>query len=55
MPRWLPTTARSSRPFATLVDAVKRSIPEGTQTAELKDEGWRRVRELQPGTKHAEE
>jgi hypothetical protein len=40
---------------ATLVDAVKRSIPEGTQNAELKDEGWRRACELQRGTKHAKE
>ena len=40
---------------ATLVDALKRSIPEGTQNAELKDEAFRRARELLRGTKHEEE
>jgi hypothetical protein len=40
---------------ATLVGALKRSIPEGTQNAELKDEALRRAHELLRGTKHEEE
>jgi hypothetical protein len=38
-----------------LVEALKRSIPEGTQNAELKDEVLRRARELLRGTKDEEE
>jgi hypothetical protein len=44
-----------SSPVAKLVEALKRSIPEGTQTAELKDEALRFGRELLRGTKHEEE
>jgi len=40
---------------AKLVDALKRSIPQGTQTAELKDEALRCARQLLRGTKHEEE
>ena len=40
---------------AKLVDALKRSIPEGTQNAELKEEALRHARELLRGTKHEEE
>jgi hypothetical protein len=40
---------------AMLVEALKRSIPEGTQNAELKDEALRRAREVLRGTKHEEE
>jgi hypothetical protein len=40
---------------AKLVEALKRSIPEGTQNAELKNEALRLARELLRGTKHEEE
>jgi hypothetical protein len=40
---------------AKLVEALKRSIPEGTQNAELKQEALRLGRELLRGTKHEEE
>jgi hypothetical protein len=40
---------------AKLVDALKRSIPEGTQNAELKNEALRLGRELLRGTKYEEE
>jgi hypothetical protein len=40
---------------ATLVDALKRSISERTQNAELKHEALRRARELLRGTKCEEE
>jgi len=39
---------------AKLVDALKRSIPEGTQNAELKQEALRLARELIQGTKYEE-
>ena len=39
---------------AKLVDALKRSIPEGTQNAELKQEALRLARELLRGTKYEE-
>ena len=39
---------------AKLVDALKRSIPEGTQNAELKQEALRLGRELLRGTKYEE-
>jgi hypothetical protein len=37
---------------AKLVEALKRSIPEGTQNAELKNEALRLARELLRGTKY---
>jgi hypothetical protein len=37
-----------------LVDALKRSIPEGTRNAELKNEALRLARELLRGTKYEE-
>ncbi len=40
---------------AKLVDALKRSIPEGTQNAELKQEALPLGRELLRGTKYEEE
>jgi hypothetical protein len=40
---------------AKLVDALKRSIPEGTQNAELKKEALCLARELLRGTKYEEE
>jgi hypothetical protein len=39
---------------AKLVEALKRSIPEGTQNAELKNEALRLGRELLLGTKYEE-
>jgi hypothetical protein len=39
---------------AKLVDALKRSIPEGTRNAELKNEALRLARELLRGTKYEE-
>jgi hypothetical protein len=39
---------------AKLVDALKRSIPEGTRNAELKNEALRLGRELLRGTKYEE-
>jgi hypothetical protein len=39
---------------AKLVDALKRSIPEGTQNAELKNEALRLGRELLRGSKYEE-
>jgi hypothetical protein len=39
---------------AKLVDALKRSIPEGTQNAERKKEALRLARELLRGTKYEE-
>jgi hypothetical protein len=40
---------------AKLVEALKRSIPEGIQNAELKQEALRLASELLRGTKHQEE
>ena len=40
---------------AKLVEALKRSIPEGTQNAERKREALRLARELLRRTKHEEE
>jgi hypothetical protein len=40
---------------AKLVEALKRSIPEGTQNAELKSEALRLARELLRGTKYDDE
>jgi hypothetical protein len=40
---------------AELVEALKRSIPEGTQNAELKKEALRLGRELLRGTKYEEQ
>jgi hypothetical protein len=40
---------------AKLVEALKRSIPEGTQNAELKNEALRLARELLRGTKYEED
>jgi hypothetical protein len=40
---------------ATLVGALKRSIPEGTQNAELKGRSLAPRHELLRGTKHEEE
>jgi hypothetical protein len=40
---------------AKLVEALKRSIPEGTQNAELKNEALRLGRELLRGTKYEEQ
>jgi hypothetical protein len=40
---------------AKLVEALKRSIPEGTQNAELENEALRLGRELLRGTKYEEE
>jgi hypothetical protein len=40
--------------IAKLVDSLKRSIPEGTQTAERKAEALRLGRELLRGTKYEE-
>jgi hypothetical protein len=39
---------------AKLVEALKRSIPEGTQNAELKKEALDLARELVRGTKYEE-
>ena len=39
---------------ARLVEALKRSIPEGTRNAELKNEALRLARELLRGTKYEE-
>jgi len=40
---------------AKLVEALKRSIPEGTQNAELKNEALRPASELLRGTKYEEQ
>jgi hypothetical protein len=40
---------------AKLVDALKRSIPEGTENAERKQEALALARELLLGTKYEEE
>ena len=40
---------------AKLVEALKRSIPEGTQNAELKNEALRLATELLRGTKYEAE
>jgi hypothetical protein len=40
---------------AKLVEALKRSIPEGTRNAELKNEALRLARELLRGTKYEAE
>jgi hypothetical protein len=40
---------------AELVEALKRSIPEGMQNAELKNEALRLARELLRGTKYDDE
>jgi len=55
MPRSFPMTGRSSRPSPRLVEALKRSIPEGTQNAELKNETLRLGRELLRGTKYEDD
>ena len=47
-------TARSFSTVAKLVDALKRSIPEGTQNAELKTEALRLARELSVEMKNLE-
>jgi hypothetical protein len=47
-------SARSST-VAKLVEALKRSIPEGTEIAERKKEALRLARELLRGTKYEEE
>jgi hypothetical protein len=39
---------------AKLVEALKRSIPEGTQNAELKNKALHLARELLRGTKYEE-
>ena len=39
---------------AKLVEALRRSIPEGTQNAELKQDALRLARELLRGTKYEE-
>jgi hypothetical protein len=39
---------------AKLVEVLKRSIPEGTQNTELKQEALRHGRELLRGTKYEE-
>ena len=39
---------------AKLVEALKRSIPEGTRNAQLKTEALRLARELLRGTTHEE-
>jgi len=43
-------TGLSSRP--KLVESLKRSIPEGTESAKRKEEALRLRRELLRGTKH---
>jgi hypothetical protein len=48
-------TARFSRPSPRLVEALKRSIPEGTHNAELKKEALQLGRELLRGTEYEEE
>jgi hypothetical protein len=40
---------------AKLVEALKRSIPEGTQNAERRNEALRLARDLVRGTKYEEE
>ena len=40
---------------AKLVEALKRSIPEGTENAERKKEALRQARELLRGTEYEEE
>jgi hypothetical protein len=40
--------------IAKAVEALKRSIPEGTQNAELKNEALHLARELLRGTKYEE-
>jgi hypothetical protein len=40
---------------AKLVEALKRSIPEGTQNAERKNQALRLARELLRGTKYEED
>ena len=40
---------------AKLAEALKRSIPEGTRNAELKNEVLRLARELLRGTKYEED
>jgi hypothetical protein len=47
-----PTTVRSSSTVAKLIEALKRSIPEGTQNAERKKEALRLGSELLRGTKY---
>jgi hypothetical protein len=39
---------------AKLVEALKRSIPEGTQNAELKNDALRLAHEMLRGTKYEE-
>jgi hypothetical protein len=48
------TVKRRLRIVAKLVDVLKRSISEGTQNAELKQEALRLGRELLRGTKYEE-
>jgi hypothetical protein len=53
-----PLSPRTTVLFSTgakLIDALKRSIPEGTQNAELKNEALRLGRELFRGSKYEEE
>jgi hypothetical protein len=50
--RSLTTTARSFSTVAKLVEALERSIPEGTHNAQLKQEALRLGCELLRGTKY---
>jgi hypothetical protein len=53
-----PLSPRTTVLFSTgakLIDALKRSIPEGTQNSELKNEALRLGRELLRGSKYEEE
>ena len=49
-----PTTPTTFSTVVKLVDALKRSILEGTRNAELKNEALRLARELLRGTKYEE-
>jgi hypothetical protein len=55
IPNWPTTTARSFSTVAKLIEALKRSIPEGTENAERKKEALRLGSELLRGTKYEEE
>jgi hypothetical protein len=53
-----PLSPRTTVLFSTgakLIDALKRSIPEGTQNSELKNEALRLGRELLRGSNYEEE
>jgi hypothetical protein len=54
-PRSPPMTAQSSSTVAKLVEALKRSIPKGSENAERKKEALRLGRELLRETRYGDE